>query len=379
MSSKLAKEYDRATYINNGEEFKIKIPYAIEIIPELNQNYKNIFRLHYWKILGKTKNEIYKILRNYEVDKYFIDKFWNVHPSDLTPPRSVSPYVRIYELNLLELNFEPFKPVQIIRNFAPRSGLYNTLKKSIHWVPAVLRKRNHVSGEVIVHKNKKTGKRMNASSRSIQTGWDQHLDQILQEMKQTLEIKDPHAYILANYYESGKCTIGSHQHDFWSAILSFGASRVMLVEGRPVVLHDGDLIVLGTQKHAIPKQPKVRQGRVSVAIFYNPERGYDVEEENFAKEEEEVCNEFSENQDNFEGSDFALDFYENHDFVQQQKLEEMYQLQEFQYYEKNRLMKSTEPNIKTQIGQPSLQDEQKMYIEEKKQKYIRGSNGSTRK
>merc|ERR1719245_2009605 len=114
---------------------------------------------------------------------------------------------------------------------------------------------------------------MNASFRGLRTGIAA-LDELLESVRASLDIRDPDAYILANYYASGHSTIGSHQHDFWSAILSFGASRVMLVENKPVVLHDGDLIVLGTQRHAIPKQPSVKQGRVSVAIFYHPERGF---------------------------------------------------------------------------------------------------------
>jgi hypothetical protein len=105
-------EFDRVQYINYGKEYDIKIPYDIEYLPELNENYKNIFRLFYWKNIGKTKLEIQKIL---QVNKKFIEKYWNTQPSDLHPPRSVSPYVRAYELSLLELYFEPFKPVQIIR------------------------------------------------------------------------------------------------------------------------------------------------------------------------------------------------------------------------------------------------------------------------
>jgi hypothetical protein len=55
-----------------------------------------------------------------------------------------------------------------VRNFAHKSGLFNILKKKIPWVPAVLRKRNHESGEITAMKNKKVGKSMNASFRYLQ-------------------------------------------------------------------------------------------------------------------------------------------------------------------------------------------------------------------
>ena len=70
----------------------------------------------------------------------------------------------------------------------------------------------------------------------------------------------------------GKSSISPHQHDFWSAIISFGASRLMMIDDNPLQLHDGDLVVFGTQRHSIPKMPHVRGPRVSVAIFYYPER-----------------------------------------------------------------------------------------------------------
>lgn len=262
---------ERASYIVNGEEIAVKVPYSIHKFKELNERYKNVFRIHFWKTQGKTKSEVARIL---QIQHNVVERNWNIHPSQINPPRGVAPYVREYELFLLKIKFEPFKPVQLIRNFAPRTGLYNILRKELNWVPAVLRKRNKDTGTVTVTQ-KKTGKRMNCSFRSLRTGVPA-LDELLESVRISLNIQDPDAYLVCNYYANGRSTIGNHQHDFWSAILTFGASRVMLVDNRPVVLHDGDLIVLGTQKHGIPKQPHIKQGRVSIAVFYHPERSISV-------------------------------------------------------------------------------------------------------
>jgi len=267
-SRRRASAVDRAKYILNGEEKSVKVPYTIHRFYELNERYKNIFRIQYWRKQGKSKAEVARIL---QLETNVIASKWDVHPAQVKAPRGFAPYVREYELYLLRINFEPFKPVQLIRNFAPRSGLYNILRREIKFVPAVLRKRNRDTGTVTVTQTK-TGKRMNASFRRLRTGIAV-LDELLESVRVSLNIQDPDAYLILNYYANGRSTIGSHQHDFWSAILTFGASRVMLVDNRPVVLHDGDLIVLGTQKHGIPKQPSINQGRVSVAVFYHPERG----------------------------------------------------------------------------------------------------------
>ena len=34
--------------------------------------------------------------------------------------------------------------------------------------------------------------------------------------------------------------------------LSFGSPRILTVDGRPMLLRDGDLIVFGTQNHGVP-------------------------------------------------------------------------------------------------------------------------------
>jgi pSer/pThr/pTyr-binding forkhead associated (FHA) protein len=34
--------------------------------------------------------------------------------------------------------------------------------------------------------------------------------------------------------------------------------RVFTVDGDPVLLNDGDVIVIGTQRHSVPKMPEVK-------------------------------------------------------------------------------------------------------------------------
>jgi len=262
-------DFDKATYLDfeTGELKKIKVPYAMLYFDDLHKWYKDFFRIQYWKRQGMTQPQVADILQLEELE---IRDNWNVHPSKVKPPTGFQKKVRRYELELLKLNFEPFKPVQVIRNFAPNTGLYNILRKAIDWEPAMLRKFNPVTKEVTWHDMSSHG-RMVFSFDSLRTGI-QPLDNILESVQASLEITDPAPRVHLNKYSSGRAKIGEHEHDFWSAILSFGASRVMFVEKQPVVLHDGDLLVFGTHRHGIPKQPIIREGRISVAIFYHPER-----------------------------------------------------------------------------------------------------------
>merc|ERR1711865_687203 len=50
---------------------------------------------------------------------------------------------------------------------------------------------------------------------------------------------------------------------------------VFTVDGYPLLLGEGDLLVIGTQRHAVPKMPEVKEGRVSVSIFWYPENKRD--------------------------------------------------------------------------------------------------------
>eukprot|EP00435_Cladocopium_sp_Y103_P048833 s1922_g14.t1 len=170
---------------------------------------------------------------------------------------------------MLSLGIEPFRPAALLRNYAKDTkGLYLECAQAMPWRQAVFRKRNYQTGEVKV-----TGiasSRQDCSYPGLFTGI-RRLDEVLQRLQRDLDIKDPRAFLLNNFYPDGNTSIAPHQHDFWSAILSLGAPRVFTVDGDPVLLNDGDVIVIGTQRHSVPKMPEVKDGRVSVAIFWYPE------------------------------------------------------------------------------------------------------------
>ncbi|CAE8622300.1 unnamed protein product, partial [Polarella glacialis] len=146
--------------------------------------------------------------------------------------------------------------------------LYEECAQAMPWRQAVYRKRNQETGEVTV--TTIASNRQDSSYRCLTTGIPR-LDAALQRVVELCGITDPGAFLLNNWYPDGNTSIAPHMHDFWSAILSFGQARVFMLDGQPVLLGDGDLIVFGTQRHSVPKMPKVSNGRVSVAIFWYPE------------------------------------------------------------------------------------------------------------
>mmetsp|Transcript_99987 Transcript_99987/g.173483 ORF Transcript_99987/g.173483 Transcript_99987/m.173483 type:complete len:425 (-) Transcript_99987:222-1496(-) len=200
----------------------------------------------------------------------WVSLWWKKPPNEVERPRDVPPYVAEYNLRMLECGVEPFRPVVLLRRYmTDTAGLYLECAQQMPWRQAVFRKRNYQTGEVTV--TNIPSSRQDCSYRSLRTGISR-LDTALNRIRHDFNITDPGAYLLNNFYPDGNTSIAPHQHDFWSAILSFGATRVFTLDGTPILLGEGDLLVFGTQRHGVPKMPAVKDGRVSVAIFWYPEK-----------------------------------------------------------------------------------------------------------
>ncbi|CAJ1440225.1 unnamed protein product, partial [Effrenium voratum] len=227
------------------------------------KDFRQKLQARFWLSTGQSKEEVAERLGK--------ACGWVTQAAGAAPeiPRAVPRYVAEYNLRMLSLGIEPFRPALLWRRYAEDTeGLYLECAQQMPWRQAVFRKRNYETGEVTV-----TGiasNRQDCSYPTLATGIPR-LDVVLQRLKRDLQIQDPRAFLLNNFYPEGNTSIAPHQHDFWSAILSLGASRVFTLDGSPVLLGDGDVLVIGTQRHGVPKMPEVEDGRVSVAIFWYPE------------------------------------------------------------------------------------------------------------
>mmetsp|Transcript_67145 Transcript_67145/g.181510 ORF Transcript_67145/g.181510 Transcript_67145/m.181510 type:complete len:419 (-) Transcript_67145:168-1424(-) len=200
----------------------------------------------------------------------WVSKCWSMAVDDVKRPREVAKYVGEYEARMVKEGIQPFRPPSLHRMYTQDcAGIYEECVAAMPWRQAVLRKRNYETGEVTI--TNIASNRQDCTFPTLRTGIAR-LDCVLQRVKTDFQIRDPGAYVICNWYPDGSTNIAPHQHDFWSAILSFGASRVFTLDWQPLLLGDGDLLVFGTQRHSVPKMPSVKAGRVSVAVFWYPER-----------------------------------------------------------------------------------------------------------
>src|SRR3990167_1590017 len=71
-----------------------------------------------------------------------------------------------------------------------------------------------------------------------------------------------------NWYKDGSHWTPNHSHkDRQQVIISLGATRRFELSKKSYNLGNGDVIVFGSGIHGIPKDPTVRTGRISIAMF----------------------------------------------------------------------------------------------------------------
>merc|ERR1719458_1906011 len=100
--------------------------------------------------------------------------------------------------------------------------MYEACVQQMPWQQAMIRNRNQQTGKLTV-----TGlisNRLDCIYRGLHTGIAK-LDETIMRVCRDFRIADPHAFLVNNWYPDGKCSIGAHSHDHWSAILSFGSPR----------------------------------------------------------------------------------------------------------------------------------------------------------
>merc|ERR1711879_830285 len=95
------------------------------------------------------------------------------------------------------------------------------------------------------------------------------LDNLIQRIM--FEYKLPEeTHIFLNWYPRGHCVVEPHRHDNWTALCSFGSSRILTVDYQRCMMEDGDFVLFGTQKHSVPPMESVLSGRISLVMMFAP-------------------------------------------------------------------------------------------------------------
>ncbi|CAK0828216.1 unnamed protein product [Prorocentrum cordatum] len=211
---------------------------------------------------GMEKAEIAAKLGRSE---HWVKRWWREHPATLERPAGARDVV------LQKAGLHSFRDLDIRRRFTEDASLFETLKEQVVWRQAKVVSRDQNTGELALRYDER-GRSIRAGRQvSDYTGGLDVLDKLLQRVFSVMDIRDTQARIFMNYYADGQERTGVHRHDFWTCLLSFGANRILTVDGRPMLLRDGDLVVFGTQNHGVPVMPEITSGRISLVIFFYPD------------------------------------------------------------------------------------------------------------
>ena len=74
-----------------------------------------------------------------------------------------------------------------------------------------------------------------------------------------------------NYYEDGNMWCPNHTHPgTHQIVISLGATRNFVLGKKIIDVNNRDVFFFGSAVHGVPKDPKVKEGRISIAVLLKP-------------------------------------------------------------------------------------------------------------
>eukprot|EP00931_Biecheleriopsis_adriatica_P115910 TRINITY_DN91654_c0_g1_i1.p1 TRINITY_DN91654_c0_g1~~TRINITY_DN91654_c0_g1_i1.p1 ORF type:complete len:932 (+),score=255.17 TRINITY_DN91654_c0_g1_i1:34-2796(+) len=248
---------------------------------EGHKTYQDRLRAVHFRKEGRTKAEIAGLLGRSE---QFVAKWWQKDEREIPRPWGVHEYMG-KELGSktatsqaqLSDNSEKstaawWRDVEVRRKFTVDPDIYDEILNNTEWRQSSARTRDFSTGasHVKYDKDGKMKLQGNQGAKYVK-GASPAFDKLLQKFFSEYGLADRTAGIALNWYPDGDGVLGSHRHDCWTALFSFGHERILTIDKTPLLLQDGDLVIFGTQRHGVPKMPEVRGGRITVPIFFYPD------------------------------------------------------------------------------------------------------------
>jgi len=111
---------------------------------------------------------------------------------------------------------------------------------------------------------------MSMRSTGYRHGVVTRLDALVQKIHRKVGVTDPEHGVGIYWFSDGDASVGSHRHVFWSARVALGANRIMMVDKVPILMQEGDLVIIGPQRHGVPPMPDVSDGSLRISVPFQP-------------------------------------------------------------------------------------------------------------
>ena len=177
---------------------------------------------------------------------------------------------------------EMWRGVEIVRGFfKDTEGLYQeVVSRFTAWKQSASETKDFRTASYFLRYDREGKMRMmTMRSAGYEKGMVPRLDALVSKIHQKVKITDPNHGAGMYWFSDGDASVGSHRHVFWSARVALGAERIMMVDKTPILMQEGDLVVIGPQRHGVPSMPDVSEGSLRISVPFRPQANGQWEEE----------------------------------------------------------------------------------------------------
>lgn len=249
-----------------------------------HKEYQDRLRVVHLRGEGLQKAEIAKALGRSEK---FVAKWWQKEVKEIPKPWGVHEYLTknmgrnendVGATNGAAMTDDSvndtatwWRDVEVRRKFTSDLSIYDDILKGTEWKGSNARTRDFATGAYHLKYDRFGNIRWEGhQGGKYKQGTSPAMDKAMQRLFHDYGIADRTSGVIVNWYPDGQGNLGSHRHDCWTALFSFGQERILTVDNTPLLMQDGDLVIFGTQRHGVPIMPEVTEGRITLVVFFYP-------------------------------------------------------------------------------------------------------------
>jgi len=269
----------RHRYLEFGEERLVEFDHAdlawsgtFESHSSLGHGeYQDRLRAIHMRKTGWTKTDIAKDLSRSEK---FVARWWQMEPLAVPRPPGVHQYLahgmmagRQFERTNM------WRGVEVVRGFLKdTAGLYDEITtRFANWKQAASETKDFRTASYFLRYDREGKMRlMSMRSATYERGVASRLDALVQQIHCKVGVTDPEHGAGMYWFSDGDASVGSHRHVFWSARVALGANRIMMIDKIPILMQEGDLVIIGPQRHGVPPMPDVSGGSLRISVPFRP-------------------------------------------------------------------------------------------------------------
>ena len=138
---------------------------------------------------------------------------------------------------------------------ADATNLYNRLKDNIEWEEGIRSKNGFTRKAKVI---------FSIDYYILYPEIKECVDSVLSLFNEKYTV----AGVYLNFYENGEMYTPNHTHPgTQQLVISLGATRTLTINKKEFKMSNGSAILFGSSVHGVPKEPEVKEGRISIATF----------------------------------------------------------------------------------------------------------------